>query len=48
MNKEALPYVEAIYRRYQKNLLENNIMDFDDLLILTLEIFDNHPEVTKK
>jgi superfamily I DNA/RNA helicase len=33
---------------YRSRLLENNIVDFDDLLLLTLAIFDNHQNVAEK
>ncbi len=38
----------AIYKNYQKALKENNAVDFDDLLLLPLEIFETHPEVLEK
>ncbi len=38
----------AIYKNYQKALKENNAVDFDDLLLLPLEIFEKHPNVLKK
>ena len=34
-----------IYRAYQKSLLDKNAMDFDDILIETLRLFREHPEV---
>lgn len=34
-----------IYKNYQKALKENNAVDFDDLLLLPLEIFEKHPNV---
>ncbi len=37
-----------VYKRYQKALKENNAVDFDDLLLLPLEIFETHPEVLEK
>ena len=38
--------IEAdIYRLYQEQLLRNSAMDFDDLLMVTTELFDAFPEV---
>ena len=38
----------AIYKTYQLELLKNNAVDFDDLLLLPLEIFKKHSEVLTK
>jgi DNA helicase-2/ATP-dependent DNA helicase PcrA len=37
--------VSALYRRYQDALQEQNALDFDDLLVLTLRVFEAAPEV---
>ncbi len=37
-----------IYHLYQKKLKESNAVDFDDLLMLTVRIFKQFPEVLKK
>lgn len=37
-----------IYRLYLEYLPKQQIVDFDDLLILTLKIFNNYPEVLSK
>lgn len=34
-----------IYQEYQKELKKNNALDFGDLLYLTVELFEKHPEV---
>ena len=34
-----------LYERYQKRLQENNALDFDDLLMKTVELFQAFPEV---
>ncbi len=34
-----------IYRKYEEHLKKNNSLDFDDLLLKTLELFVNHPPV---
>ena len=40
--------VEIIYEQYQKVLLKNNAMDFDDLLIKPIELFKRYPEILEK
>ncbi|MGQ9863031.1 MAG: ATP-dependent helicase [Bacteroidia bacterium] len=35
---------ERVYALYQKNLLEANAMDFDDLLVQTYLLLQNHPQ----
>lgn len=37
-----------IFGLYQKRCRENNAMDFDDLLLETVRLFNEHPEVRKK
>ncbi len=37
--------VAKIYTEYQKQLKANNALDFDDLLVKTVELFQFHPEV---
>ena len=37
--------VSRIYRQYQKRLAENNSLDFDDLLLKTVELFEKCPDV---
>ncbi len=34
-----------VYKRYQEGLRRNNALDFDDLLMKTVELFRSHPEV---
>ena len=52
MVSEASTIIEQktaqIYLAYEKSLKKNNSLDFDDLLIRPLEIFNNHPEVLQK
>ena len=36
-----------VYKRYQETLLRNNSLDFDDLLIMPIILFNKHPEVLK-
>ena len=37
-----------VYRKYEKSLKINNAVDFDDLLILPLKLFNNNPGVLQK
>ena len=37
--------IAKIYKTYQKELRENNALDFDDLIRLTVEIFEQFPDV---
>ncbi len=37
--------IAEVYRRYQNRLKSNNAMDFDDLILKTLELFRTKPEV---
>lgn len=39
--------VATVYKKYQQKLLLNNSVDFDDLLMLPLELFTKYPEVLK-
>ena len=36
---------EKIFKKYQSYLRENQLVDFDDLLIYTLELFENHKAI---
>ena len=38
----------AVYLEYQKRLQKNNGLDFDDLLYLTVELFQDHPDVLEE
>jgi len=40
--------VSKIYPVYQKKLIENNALDFDDLLLTTVELFERDADVLKK
>lgn len=37
--------IAKAYREYQKTLLKNNAMDFDDLLVNAVELFRSNPDV---
>ncbi|HLC57444.1 MAG TPA: ATP-dependent helicase [Candidatus Nanoarchaeia archaeon] len=38
-------YVNKIYKEYERVLRQNNLIDLDDILLLTLRIFENNPEL---
>ena len=40
--------IAEIYSTYQKQLKKNNAVDFDDLLLLPLELFSRYPSVLKR
>lgn len=40
--------VARIYYRYQKNLKESHALDFDDLLMMTVQLFQKHSEILEK
>jgi DNA helicase-2/ATP-dependent DNA helicase PcrA len=40
--------VAEIYIEYNKRLFENNAMDFDDLLLKPIELFNNNEKFFKK
>ena len=42
LNKKT---VARVYEAYQKQLQQNNALDFDDLLVKTVELFQNCPDV---
>lgn len=39
---------QRVYERYQQILVENNALDFDDLLLVTHRLFGKHPSVLEK
>ncbi len=39
---------QKVYKLYEKKLKANNAMDFDDLLLKTLELFDKHRDVLSR
>jgi len=40
--------IADIYEEYQKRLLANNAMDFDDLLLKPIELFNSKPSILQK
>jgi len=40
--------IAKVYEEYQKTLKKNNALDFDDLIMLTVILFEEFPEILKK
>jgi len=40
--------VQRVYERYQQSLNQNQGVDFDDLLMRTVQLFNDHPKVLSK
>ena len=40
--------IASIYQKYQNYLIENNLVDFDDLLILTYKILDKNEDLCRE
>ncbi|MEK6914520.1 MAG: ATP-dependent helicase [Nanoarchaeota archaeon] len=45
INSEIKSKVNFIYKKYQNYLKVNNVLDFDDVLLYTLKLLENNPEV---
>ncbi|PID46675.1 MAG: DNA helicase Rep [Proteobacteria bacterium] len=37
-----------VYQRYQRQLKAYNALDFDDLIVLPVQLFDSHPDILQK
>ena len=40
--------ISKVYAEYQATLKKNNAMDFDDLIVKTVELFKNNPEILEQ
>ncbi len=47
-NEEIYKKMAHIYDKYQNYLLENNLVDFDDLLLLTYKILNENPDLARE
>jgi DNA helicase II / ATP-dependent DNA helicase PcrA len=47
-NSEFEKIVLKVYKKYHDILIKNNSVDFDDLLILPIKLFNEYPNVLKK
>jgi len=43
-----LKTIAKIYSVYQRRLIANNALDFDDIIMKTVELFSTHPDVLEK
>jgi DNA helicase-2/ATP-dependent DNA helicase PcrA len=43
-----MPRLYEVYRRYAERCRQSNAMDFDDLLMQTYMLFEQHPEIRQK
>ncbi len=41
-------FISVVYESYQKSLKNNNAVDFDDIILLAVKIFQNHPRILEK
>jgi len=47
LNFLAISKLPKFFAEYEKYLLENNLVDFDDLIALTYKLLDENPELAK-
>ncbi len=40
--------IQEVYKKYEDKLQRNNSVDFDDLLLLPIELFKKHPDILEK
>ena len=45
VNDEISDITYKVYKKYQESLLRNNSLDFDDLLIMPIVLFNKYPDV---
>src|SRR3989344_1080748 len=45
VDRSLRKYVNKIYKKYEESLRKNNQIDLDDILLLTLRIFQNNQEI---
>ena len=45
VNDDISEITHKVYKKYQDSLMRNNSLDFDDLLIMPIKLFDKYPEV---
>ncbi len=48
VNDEVSDIIYKVYKKYQETLLRNNSLDFDDLLVKPIELFNKHPDVLQQ
>ncbi len=48
INSKIENNINKLYKKYQEFLKDSNLMDFDDILLCTLEIVEKYPEIKEK
>lgn len=46
--KQKIKFIDEIYNLYQQKLRESNAVDFDDILLETVRLFDERPDILEK
>lgn len=44
----SAPVVSQVYEEYQRELIKSKALDFDDLILKTVELFTTHPDVLEQ
>ncbi len=47
-NEQEMKYGQALFQEYQLRLRELGLLDMDELLVETLKLFSNHPDICSK
>ena len=47
-NSDYEQIILEVFQKYEQKIKNNNSLDFDDLLLMPIELFNKHPEVLKK
>jgi DNA helicase II / ATP-dependent DNA helicase PcrA len=48
INPEIEEKAVLFYKKYQEFMKKSNLLDFDDILLCTLEMFEKHPEIKER
>ena len=46
-NDYRMQLVEKVYKAYQKRLAESNALDFDDIIVRTVDLLRTHPDILR-
>ena len=46
--KEKIKFIDEIFNRYQEKLRESNALDFDDILLETVKLFDERKDIRER
>ncbi len=47
-NSDYEQIIIDVFRKYEKKIKQNNSVDFDDLLVLPIKLFQKHPDILQK